>query len=131
MELFVGPLPEKVDHFSLRHFFQDFYGKFSLQMLDTYNPDETLRFALVRFDSENLAYKAIRRLNGKKLEDQSICVRQFVQRSRRNERRDLNWRQRLWQALNRRNSDRRRSRKVMVRDLPGFRTYDSLASRQL
>jgi hypothetical protein len=130
MELFVGPLPDRADHFSLRYFFQEFQGQFNLQVLDTFNPEETLRFALVHFNSEHLAYKAIRRLDGKKLGSTPVCVREFIERNSKKDRRALSWPERLRQRFGRRNIDRRKQRKVVVRDMPGTATYEKTASKR-
>jgi hypothetical protein len=130
MELFVGPLPDKADHFSLRYFFQEFQGQFNLQVLDTFNPEETLRFALVRFNSEQLAYKAIRRLDGKKLGSTPVCVREFIQRNSNKDRRALSWPERLRQRFGRRNKDRRKHRKVVVQHMPATTAYDKVASKR-
>jgi hypothetical protein len=130
MELFVGPLPERADHFSLRHFFQEFHGEFNLQLLDTFNPEETLRFALVRFNSEQLAHKAIRRLDGKKLGSTPVCVREFIQRNSKKDRRNLSWPERLKQKFGRRSNDRRKQRKIVMRDMPGTVAFEKTASKR-
>ena len=130
MDLFVGPLPDKADHFSLRHFFQEFYGQFDLQLLDTFNPEETLRFALVNFKSESTAYKAIRRLNGKKLGNSPVCVREFIHRNSSKDRRRLSWPERLRQKFSRRSSDRRKHRKIVVREMPGASSYAPQTSKR-
>jgi len=110
MELYVGILPDHIDDFDLRKFF-NIIGKSASFRIVTHDHGEgvTSNYGLVRVDSEKLGFRLIAKFNGKVLKDTKVVVREFVRRNYSNDRRALNWREKEWNDYDRRTDDRRGS----------------------
>ncbi|MFO7593906.1 MAG: RNA-binding protein [Pseudomonadota bacterium] len=108
MEVFIGNLAEKTTLNDVMKFFRGFAKKASLRMAEKKLEDGTrVIYAVAEFDSEKLAHKAIKKLNGGLLRGQHLVLREFVHRTYTNERRDLNWRNKPWSGVERRKGERR------------------------
>jgi hypothetical protein len=75
-------------------------------------------FAVADFDSDKLALKAIKKLNGALLHGDKVMLREFIHRSYSNERRAVNWRDKPWDGQERRCDERRK--KVAIKEKDDF-----------
>lgn len=108
MDLFVGNFPQHASMRDLALFFQDFGDEADFQIIEKPRGDAPpLRYGLVRIPSERLARKAIRKLNGRSLHDQTVTVREYVYRAYSNDRRAVGWRNMAWSGVERRRQERR------------------------
>jgi len=110
MELYVGILPDQIDDFDLRKFFNIVGQSASFRIIThEHGGGVTSRYGLVTVDSEKLGFRLIAKFNGKALKDTKVVVREFVRRNYSNDRRALDWRQKEWNDDERRTDDRRGS----------------------
>ena len=116
MEVFVGNLHDSVAYRDVALLFKEFKQP-QVNLVETAQADGTpVRYAVVTFDSERLAKKAISRFDGHTLRGQPIMVREFIHRTYVNERRALDWRRRSWSEPERRRSDRRKGQRKPAPD---------------
>jgi len=110
MELYVGILPNNIDDYDLRKFFNivGTQASFSVVTHDHGNNVKT-RYGLVEVDSEKLGFQLIALFNNKSIKGHKVVVREYLRRNYSNDRRDINWRQIAWQGMERREDDRRGS----------------------
>jgi len=110
MELYVGIIPDHIDDFDLRKFF-NITGNMASFRIVTHDVGEGVkaRYGLVNVDSEKLGFQLIAKFNGKFIKDTKVVVREFIRRNYSNDRRALNWRQKDWHDVERRQDDRRGS----------------------
>lgn len=109
MEVFVGNLTLNVTHTDLIGFFKGFSNKMKLRIVDKRQDDGTrVRYAIAAFETEKLALKAIKKLNGKVLRGERLVLREYFNRYYANERRALNWRNKPWNGVERRQTERRK-----------------------
>lgn len=108
MELYIGNLSDKVSiddlHRLFRGFGRNLQFRFEFRILDD---GGKARYAVVEFDSERLARKAIDKLRHTPLYGQPLIIHEYVHRSYNNERRAVGWRNRQWPGNERRSNDRR------------------------
>jgi RNA recognition motif-containing protein len=109
MEVFIGNLAPNVSVTDLIGFFKGFSGKAKIRIVEKQLEDGTkCRFGIADFESDRLALKAIKKLNQKPLRGELVMVREYVHRSYYNERRAVNWRDKPWEGVERRQHERRR-----------------------
>ena len=108
MELYIGNIPDNIDDYDLRKFFQIVGEQASFKVLSQDGGHkEAHRYGIASFDSDKLALQAAKRFNGVLFKDKQVIVKQYTHRNYSNERRALNWREVEWNKTERRNSDRR------------------------
>ncbi len=109
MDVFVGNLAFNVTYTDLIGFFKGFSNKMKLRIVDKRQDDGSKnRYAIATFISDKLALKAIKKLNGKVLRGERLVLREYFNRYYANERRALNWRDKPWNGVERRLSERRK-----------------------
>ena len=120
MELYVGNIPATLTKEQLKAFFVGYEKHATFKIKTVKNGNEIFTFGLVDIPSDSKAKKAIRRLNLKRIDGKLIVVREYVHRVSQNDRRALNWRNKKWQAAERRNNDRRTFRVHKNADLDAY-----------
>lgn len=108
MDVFIGNITVNTSQTEILSLLKGFAKKARVRMVNqTLESGERAYYAIAEFDSERLARKAIKKLNGTLLHGQQVVLREYVHRSYSNERRAVNWRDRPWDGPERRRSDRR------------------------
>jgi uncharacterized protein with PIN domain len=112
MKLFVGNFTRK-EHLSklakhLRRHGYHYETRYKKVKLKT---GQRRYYAIVTVESERHAKKLTKRLSAVREFDSPLVIREYKQRSYSNERRALNWRDKEWNGVERRVSERRRLRK--------------------
>ncbi|HEY0633768.1 MAG TPA: RNA-binding protein [Gammaproteobacteria bacterium] len=109
MDVFVGNLSPRTTLSDLVTFFKGFASNARFQIHDKQFEDGSRsRYAIATLDPDKLAEKAIKKLNGQVLNGHVVAVREYLHRGYSNERRAMGWRERPWQGIERRASERRR-----------------------
>lgn len=109
MEVFVGNITSNTTLSDVVYLFKGFAKKARMRMVDKkLQNGERAYYAIAEFDSDKLALKAIKKLNGSILRGQHVVMREFHHRSSNNERRAVNWRDKPWDGPERRASERRK-----------------------
>jgi RNA recognition motif-containing protein len=108
MELYIGNIPDDIDDYDLRKFFQVVGEQASFRIV-THDGghNKAHRYGLASFDSDKLAQQVVKRFNGMPFKDQRVVVKEFSHRNYSNDRRALNWREADWDKSERRSHDRR------------------------
>ena len=108
MEVYAGSFNPQTTRNDLVTFLKSFAHDARIRMIDQ-ELENGVRayYAILDFDSDRLALKAIKKLNGGVLRGEKIELHEFLHRSYSNERRALNWRDKPWSGLERRNHERR------------------------
>ena len=110
MELYIGIIPNHVDDYDLRKFFNIVGNQASFKVVThDHGNGVKSRYGLVEVESEKLGFQLIARFNGKELKGTRVVVREYIRRNYSNDRRALNWRQIEWDDMERRLDDRRGS----------------------
>ena len=126
MEVFIGNLADKVTYTDLIGFFKGFSNKAKIRLVDKRTGDGSrLRYGIAEFDSEKVALKAIKKLNGKPLRGEAVVLREYHHRYYANERRAVNWRDKPWTGVERRQQERRKQQIPQSEAEPDIRDYDS------
>ena len=109
MEVYVGNLNPQTTRNDVVAYLKSFARDARIRMVEQPldNGSRTL-YAIADFDSDRLALKAIKKLNGGVLRGEKIELHEYLHRSYSNERRALNWRDQPWSGLERRNHERRK-----------------------
>lgn len=108
MEVYVGSLNPQTTRNDLVAYLKSFARDARIHMVDLALDDGSrVYYAILNFDSDRLALKAIKKLNGGVLRGEKVELHEFLHRSYSNERRALNWRDKPWSGLERRNHERR------------------------
>ena len=107
MDIFVGTLSPNASIAQLMDFFKAFSKQASFEIRRYKGEKGLLIFGIVSIPSERLAKKAIKRLHCKKLNNRIVAVREFTHRAASNDNRELNWRDKKWNTVERRRIDRR------------------------
>ncbi len=109
MEVYVGCLTPQTTRNDVVTFLKGFARDARIRMVDqALEGDQRAYYAIADFDSDRLALKAIKKLDGGVLRGEKVKLREYFHRSYSNERRALNWRDRPWSGLERRNHERRK-----------------------
>ncbi|MEN8169215.1 MAG: RNA-binding protein [Pseudomonadota bacterium] len=117
MDLFIGNLSPSASLGELIAFFKGFSSKARFHLKQKKLEDgSTVRYAIAEFDSDKYAIKMIRKFHGEEFRGHSLIIREYLHRSYTNERRAVNWREKPWQAGERRNLDRRHKEAGQAKD---------------
>lgn len=117
MEVFVGNITSNTTLSDVVYLFKGFAKKARLRMVDKkLQNGERAYYAVAEFDSDKLALKAIKKLDGSLLRGQQVVLREFHHRSYNNERRAVNWRDKPWGGPERRVSERRKKLQPQQKD---------------
>jgi RNA recognition motif-containing protein len=132
MKILIANLPGEVTELELLDLLKPYHKRddLRLQIVDQTTRDSTHQYyAIADIGHERLAAKAVKKLNGKKLRDRTLRLREFHHRCYSNERRALGWRDRPWNFRERRLLERRRQTRKMGDDLDAlFGAEDSSGS---
>lgn len=129
MEIFISNITADIREVELRKFFGR-YAKNATFSLRKLKFDHSTYFcAQVDIEPEKLALKAIKKLHGKKLNGKPISLREYEYRAGNNDRRTLNWRELLWNNIERRFNERRQHAKQFDRNEPMFTGYNQFAKK--
>lgn len=116
MDVYIGNITVNTTLSDVVNHFRGFAKKARFRIVDKKLEDGTRAyFAVAEFDTEKLALKAIKKLNGSLLRGQKVHMREYYHRNYSNERRAVNWREKPWHGPERRRSERR---KKVTRDQP-------------
>lgn len=107
MEIYVGNISVSTSREQLQDFFKGFDKQATFKIKRVKGKHELFVFGLVSIPSERQAKKAIKRLHMKRLEGRIIVVREYLYRASQNDQRGLNWRNKKWMTVERRNNERR------------------------
>ncbi len=107
MDLFVGNIPDNFTHHELAGLFGTISDDISCRIVIRDEWGVTSRYGVARVEHDADAVTAIRSLNTRTVDGQSLVVREFHHRSSFNECRALNWRQKQWHQTERRLGERR------------------------
>ncbi|HEY0721158.1 MAG TPA: RNA-binding protein [Gammaproteobacteria bacterium] len=109
MDVFIGHLSPRTSLSDLVAFFKSFASDTRFQILDKeFEDGSRTRFAIATIESDKLAEKAIKKLNGQFLNGSAVVLREFLHRNYGNERRAVGWRDKPWHGVERRDLERRR-----------------------
>ena len=106
MLVFVGNLSPEISSQDLLGFFKG-YGRQSFEYRYYMKGNKRFYFAIASIEPEGAARKAIKRRNMKRVRGRVVVVRAYTDRLVANERRALNWREKIWTAEERRKEERR------------------------
>ncbi len=119
MELFIGNLAEKVTYADLIGFFKGFSNKAKIRIVIKRQANGSrIRYGVIVFDSDKFALKAIKKLNRKPLRGLCVELREYFHRYYANERRALNWRDKPWSGVERRQHERRKPQEGRADNAP-------------
>lgn len=108
MEVYIGSLSPTTTLNDVVLFLKSFAKSAKIRIFDLkLEGHHRAHYAVADFDSDKLALKAINKLSGGMLHGEKITLREFQHRSYSNERRALNWREKSWSGVERRNHERR------------------------
>ena len=120
MEIFIGNIPSNTTVIDLKRFFKAFDKNAVFEVKRLKGKSDVVTFGLVIIQSERLGNIAIKRLHMKKLNGKPVVVREFTHRAGGNDRRQLGWRNKLWLGEERRQTDRRDSRKQQEKNFDSY-----------
>jgi len=107
MQIFIGNLSAEISSLDLASFFKG-YGNYLTFTFKYYlRGEKPFYYAVTDIESGKMADKAIRRRHMKRLKGRVLVVRPYLDRLLGNERRALNWREKIWESEERRKIDRR------------------------
>lgn len=109
MDLIILELAEEAEVSDLKSLFKGLADKAEFKIvIQSYVDGSHCRYGIANFKLPKLGRKSIRKFNNKKLLDAPVTVRQFHHRTYQNERRALDWRNKVWDKPERRIAERRR-----------------------
>ena len=126
MQIFIGNLPRNYSAFELRrlvereliphgiqqttkHFLfkKERLKRSEYKIFDKLTDMGIVRHGVALIEPDNLALRAVERLNKVEYQNNKLVVREFTTRTNSNDRRALNWRQKPWDESERRHRERR------------------------
>ena len=107
MDLYIGNIPPNITVVQLKYFFVGYDKNATFKIKRVKGDYRLFTYGLVSIPSERLAIKAIKRLNNKRMEGKLVVVREYSQRTRINNRRNPDTRNRKWVSRERRQNERR------------------------
>ncbi len=108
MELYIGNIPDDIDDYDLRKFFQVAGEQASFRVVtQDGGHNKPHRYGLASFASNKLALQVAKRFNSMLFKDKHIVIKVYTHRNCSNDRRALNWREVEWNKTERRIGDRR------------------------
>lgn len=110
MDLYIGNISSNTTEIEITQFICHNAGvkSFSrIHIVQEHKGGKINRYALVGIELAKQARNAISKINGMVLRGERLLVREYNYRTSNNERRDLNWRTRVWPGDERRMIERR------------------------
>jgi RNA recognition motif-containing protein len=107
MRIYVGNLSPDISSQDLLRFFKGFGKPPSFEFKYFMRGSKRFYFAIASFESTLVAKLAIKRRHMKRIKGRVIVLRAYEERLIANERRALNWREKIWTAEERRKVERR------------------------
>lgn len=107
MQIFIGNLSPEISSQDLLRFFKGYGGHPSFEFRYYMKGNKRFYFAIASIEQEKAAKKAIKRRHMKRIQGRVVIVRAYTERLVANERRALNWREKIWTAEERRREERR------------------------
>jgi len=129
MELFVGNLTANTREVELRKLFGSYAKNSTFTLHKLKFAHSTYFFAQIVIEPDKLALKAIKKLHGKKINGKPAIIREYEYRAGNNDRRALNWRNLLWNKIERRLNERRQRARLSTLYEPEFTGYNRLAKK--
>lgn len=115
MDVFIGNLPKNVSRVALERLLTPFDRRVRISLQQQQDKAGAMvGYALCTFTTERAARKAIAKLDGYHLFGQTLAVHEYRHRSYSSERRDVGWRNRPWDGVERRGGERRLGRTTKV-----------------
>lgn len=109
MELYIGRLSAVTSVDNLKVFFKKFIKgtiRIEVRHIAT-SQGEEITYGYALMSDDKLAQKAIKKLNMSALDNQLVEVREYTRRLSNCDRRDIQWRMKVWPHTERRRSERR------------------------
>ena len=108
MELYIGNIPDGIDDYDLRKFIGVNGADARFRVIDKAGQNGCrIRYGYAEIDPPKLALKAMMKNHGREWNGKKIVMREFRHRTYSNDRRVLNWREMVWNGVERRDADRR------------------------
>ncbi len=107
MDIFIGNLPAKEYQSDIANLLKDFAKGPQTQMNLAIQKHKDGYYCVANIGDDRKAKKFIRKYNLKSPYGHQLMVREFIHRSYGNERRDIGWRQKRWQGIEKRQFERR------------------------
>jgi hypothetical protein len=108
MDIYIGPLATGTTIEDVKNFLGRLGKDVNVHIVECSDGENDHRYAVAEMASEKKAAKAIKKLNGRELDDTAVVVKIYHYRATQNERRAPGWMERDWKATERRGQDRRR-----------------------
>ena len=107
MQIFIGNLSAEISSIDLARFFKGYGDYLTFTFKYFLRGEKPFYYAVTDIDPRKLADKAIKRRHMKRLKGRVIILRPYYDRLVSNERRALNWREKIWESEERRRIERR------------------------
>ena len=107
MQIFIGNLSAEISALDLAKFFKGYGNLLTFKFRYYLRGGKPFYYALTEIEPRKLAEGAITRRHMKRLKGRVIVVHPYLDRGIINERRSLNWREKIWESEERRKVDRR------------------------
>jgi RNA recognition motif-containing protein len=107
MQIYIGNLSPEISSQDLLKFFKGYGEYLSFEFKYYMRGNKRFYFAVTSIEPDIKAKKAIKRRNLKRVQGRVVVVRAYQDRLVANERRALNWREKIWTAEERRKEERR------------------------
>jgi hypothetical protein len=107
MQIYIGNLSHEISSHDLMRLFRGFEDHTSFEFKYYMRGEKRFYFALTSIEPESVAIKAIKRCHMKRIKGRLIVIRDYKGRALVNERRSLDWREKLWDSDERRATERR------------------------
>jgi hypothetical protein len=107
MQLYIGNLFPGISSLDLRRFLKGIDVQLSFEFKYFTRGNKRFYFAVSSDVPADRAQKAIKRRHMKRVNGRVIVLREYKVRAVANERRALNWREKIWEAEERRKAERR------------------------
>ena len=107
MRIYIGNLSSEITSIDLAKFFSGFGKQLRFEFKYYVKGEKRFYYASTSIEHRKSAEKAIKRRNLKRINNRVVMVRAYKERGIFNERRALNWREKIWEAEERRVTERR------------------------
>lgn len=127
MELFIGNISANTRKHEIQKFLGSYGEQAEISLRKLKFDSSIYYYAHVDIESDKLALKVIKKLHGKRLNGKPALIREFQYRAGNNDRRCLNWRNVLWNKIERRLTERRLRSHLLKKNEPEFISYGQTA----
>ena len=123
MEVYIGNIPEGLNGYELRRYVTGVLdsrkkpllslwkrqeaSELSFKIVEKHTPSGSYHYVVATVEPKAVAEELIELLNLRFIKDKPLEEREYVPRSYMNERRSINWREKVWDGIERRLGDRR------------------------